>query len=209
MIIDEFATIRAPAVLTTIATARSNDIVPVIAVQDLSQLRTQYSRDEADLILNISGNLVCGQVGGETARWVSERFPSTMQDRTSISINTNDVSVSRSRQLDKAVTPSTVAMLSSGEFLGIVTDDPDNKMELKAFHGTVINDHEKLAKEREGYVPLPVVRVVNEAMVQENFHRVKKELEEMVAAEVERILKESRGARESSGANESPETSLR
>jgi hypothetical protein len=29
------------------------DIVPIISVQDLSQLRTRYSREEADLILNI------------------------------------------------------------------------------------------------------------------------------------------------------------
>jgi hypothetical protein len=71
----------------TIATARSNDIVPVIAVQDISQLRTQYSRDEADLFLNITGNLLCGQVGGETARWVSERFPKIQQPKESVSTN--------------------------------------------------------------------------------------------------------------------------
>jgi type IV secretory pathway TraG/TraD family ATPase VirD4 len=78
--------------------SRSNDIVPVMAVQDLSQLRTRYSRDEADLVLNIAGNLLCGQVGGETARWVSERFPRILQDRISFSTNSSDTSVSRSRQ---------------------------------------------------------------------------------------------------------------
>ena len=48
---------------TTIATGRSNKIVPILAAQDLSQLCTQYSRDEADLFLNITGNVFCGQVG--------------------------------------------------------------------------------------------------------------------------------------------------
>ena len=65
LICDEFATVRAASILTTIATARSNNIIPVLSVQDLSQLRTQYSREEADLILNITGNLVCGQVGAK------------------------------------------------------------------------------------------------------------------------------------------------
>jgi len=80
LVCDEFATVRAYSMTTIIATGRSNNIVPIIAVQDLSQLRTQYSRDEADLFLNIAGNLVCGQVGGETARWVSERFPGVVRD---------------------------------------------------------------------------------------------------------------------------------
>src|SRR5258708_39312369 len=58
VICDEFATVRAESVRTTIATARSNDIIPILAVQDLSQLRVQYTRDEADLFLNIPGNLL-------------------------------------------------------------------------------------------------------------------------------------------------------
>jgi hypothetical protein len=187
MICDEFATVRATGVLTTITTARSNDIVPVIAVQDLSQLRTQYSREEADLILNITGNLVCGQVGGETARWVAERFPSTMQDRTSISINSNDTSVSRSRQLDKTITPSTIATLSSGEFLGIVADDPKEKLELKAFHGTIINDDTALDEEKAKWLPLPLVRQVDAALITQNFNRIKQEAQELVDIETSRI----------------------
>src|SRR5258708_8900457 len=91
LVCDEFATIRAYSVLTTIATARSNNIIPILAVQDLSQLRTQYAREEADLILNITGNLVCGQVGGETARRVSERFPRATQYTQTVSLNTSDV----------------------------------------------------------------------------------------------------------------------
>jgi hypothetical protein len=187
MICDEFATVRAAGVLTTIATARSNNIVPVIAVQDLSQLRTQYSREESDLVLNITGNLVCGQVGGDTARWVAERFPQTMQDRTSMSINTNDVSINRSRQLEKTITPATIANLSSGEFLGIVADDPGKKLKLKAFHGTVINDSDALDKEKESWVELPVVREVDQGVVMQEFYKVKEEVERLVNEEVGRI----------------------
>lgn len=115
---------QAAPVLTTIATSRSNDIVPVIALQDLSQLPTQYSHTEADLILNITGNLICGQMGGEMARWVSERFPGTMQYKRTVAVNSTETTFSRTRQTGPSISPATVATLSSGEFLGIVADDP-------------------------------------------------------------------------------------
>ena len=68
LILDEFATVRAYTMLSTIATARANDIIPILAIQDVSQLRTLYSRNEADEIVNVTGNLLWGQAGGETAR---------------------------------------------------------------------------------------------------------------------------------------------
>lgn len=111
LVCDEFATVRAYSMSTTIATARSNNIIPILAAQDLSQLRTQYSREEADLMMNISGNLLCGQVGGETARWVSERFPKILQEKTSVSNNSSDTSVTTSIQWEETITPATIATL--------------------------------------------------------------------------------------------------
>ena len=51
-----------------------------------------------------------------------------MQDRESLSINRSDTSISRSKQLESAVPPSKISALSSGEFVGRVADDPDNKI---------------------------------------------------------------------------------
>ncbi|MES1250205.1 MAG: TraM recognition domain-containing protein [Chitinophaga rupis] len=184
LICDEFATVRAYSMTTTIATARSNNIVPVIAVQDLSQLRTQYSRDEADLILNISGNLLCGQVGGETARWISERFPRVWQDRTSISINSSDTSIMKSHQWEPSLTPATIATLSSGEFVGIVADDPGKEMELKAFHARLVRDPKDMAS---SLPPLPIVREINEATIRENFARVRQDILTLVETEISYI----------------------
>ncbi|HXB35825.1 MAG TPA: YWFCY domain-containing protein, partial [Puia sp.] len=124
LICDEFATVRATNVLTLFATARSNNVIPILAVQDLSQLRTQYTREEADAVLNISGNFICGQTAGETAKWVSERFPKVLKDRSSVSTNSSDTSVSVTPQWEEAITPATLAMLSSGEFVGVTADDP-------------------------------------------------------------------------------------
>lgn len=188
MICDEFATLRAASVLTTIATARSNDIVPVIAVQDLSQLRTQYSHQEADLILNITGNLICGQVGGETAKWVSERFPGTMQFKRTVATNSSDTTFSRTRQMGPAISPASVATLSSGQFLGIVADDPETELDLKAFHAKVINDRKALDKERDKWVELPVVKQIDAEAVNKNFYQVKEDVKELVRAEMARIM---------------------
>ncbi|MES1159983.1 MAG: TraM recognition domain-containing protein, partial [Bacteroidota bacterium] len=186
LVCDEFATVRAASMLTTIATARSNHIIPVLSVQDLSQLRTQYSREEADLIANITGNLVCGQVGGETARWVSERFPTTVQYRKSVSVNSSDTSISRSEQEVNTISAATIATLSSGEFVGIVADDPDRKIEHKAFHARIVKDTKSL-KDKNRY-ELPVVREVDETVIGENFQRVKKEIKELVVGETQRIV---------------------
>ena len=183
LVCDEFATVRAYSMATTIATARSNNIIPILAIQDLNQLRTQYSREEADLILNITGNLFCGQVAGETARWISDRFPKLWQERTSLSTNTSDTSINHSHAWEASVTPATIANLSSGEFLGIVADDPDHPQELKAFHARIQRKDIGLADR-----PMPVVRQVDEEMIQENFLRVKREVTGIINSEMARIM---------------------
>ncbi|HET6253278.1 MAG TPA: YWFCY domain-containing protein, partial [Puia sp.] len=151
LLCDEFATVRATNVLTTFATARSNNVIPILAVQDISQLRIQYSRDESDLLLNISGNFFCGQTGGETAKWVSERFPKILKDRPSVSTNSADTAISVTPQWEEAVTPATLAMLSSGEFVGVTADDPDVGLELKGFHARIIRKEPEL---KAGRLPL-------------------------------------------------------
>jgi hypothetical protein len=187
LVCDEFGTVRAYNMGTTIGTARSNDIVPILAVQDLTQLRLQYSKEEADMMLNISGNLLCGQVGGETARWVSERFPKILKEKTSVSTNSNDTSINQSTQLEATITPATVAGLSSGEFVGVVADDPGMEMELKGFHA-------KLVRERKdglsGEGKLPIVRVVDREVVQKNFKQVKADIERLVGEKYAEVMEE-------------------
>jgi hypothetical protein len=101
--------------------------------------------------VNICGNIIVGQANGEIAKQVSERLGKTLQDRESISINSDDTSISRSKQLEVAVPVSTISSLSSGEFVGMIADNPDEIIELKTFHTMVVNDHEVLKKEKENY----------------------------------------------------------
>lgn len=188
LVFDEFPTIYLNNVDSLIATARSNKVATTLGIQDFSQLKKDYGKDQADVIMNIAGNIISGQVTGETAKQLSERFGKIMQDRTSLSINRSDTSISKSKQLDSAIPPSKISSLSSGEFVGMVADDPDCKIELKIFHNAISNDHQALKREQQGYKPIPFVRKVTPAMIQRNYIQIRQEVEDLVMAEMERIM---------------------
>ncbi|PZR31282.1 MAG: conjugal transfer protein TraG, partial [Azospira oryzae] len=176
LIFDEFPTVYFNNIDSLIATARSNKVATTVAVQDYSQLKKDYGRDQAEVIMNIVGNVISGQVVGETSKFLSERFGKIVQERESISINRTDTSVSRSTQLDAAIPPSKIASLSSGEFVGMVADDPDQKIALKVFHAEILNDHAALKKEEDAYQAIPPVRKVSQDEIQQNYLRIKEDI---------------------------------
>ena len=188
LIFDEFPTIYLNNMDSLVATARSNKVATTLGVQDFSQLRKDYGREQADVIMNITGNIISGQVTGETAKQLSERFGRIMQDRASFSINSSDTSISRSKQLESAIPPSKIAALSSGEFVGMVADDPTCKIELKAFHGEIMNNHQALKKEEESYAEIPVIRKLDQALVHRNYLQIKQDIQDIMHSETERIL---------------------
>ncbi|WP_118975779.1 conjugal transfer protein MobC [Taibaiella koreensis] len=187
LVFDEFPTIYLNGIDSLIATARSNKVSTTLGLQDLSQLRKDYGREQSDVIMGIVGNVISGQVTGDTAKALSDRIGKIMQDRQSLSINSQDTSVSKSTQLEAAVPPSRISSLSSGEFVGMVADDPDNKIELKAFHAAIINDHDAINAEIKGYKSLPLVRQVDEQMVQNNYMSIKREIEDLIDIELDRM----------------------
>jgi hypothetical protein len=187
LIFDEFPTIYLNGIDSLIATARSNKVSTTLGIQDLSQLRKDYGREQADVIMGIVGNVVSGQVTGDTSKLLSDRIGKIMQDRQSLSINSQDTSISKSKQLEAAVPASKISALSSGEFVGTVADDPDNKIALKAFHCEIINDHEAINAEIKSYKPIPVIRQVDNSMVQRNYLQIKQEVLEIVEAEKDRM----------------------
>ena len=188
LVFDEFPTIYLNGIDSLIATARSNKVATTLGIQDLSQLRKDYGREQADVIMGIVGNIVSGQVTGDTARLLSDRIGRIMQDRQSLSINRTDTSVSKSKQLEAAVPPSKIAALSSGEFVGMVADNPEEIIRLKAFHCSIRNDHDALKAEESGYEPIPVVRKITVDMVQRNYTAIREEVQEIVNAEVQRLM---------------------
>ena len=188
LIFDEFPTIFFNDIDSLIATARSNKVATCLGIQDFSQLKKDYGADQSAVIMNITGNIISGQVTGETSKFLSERFGKINQVKESISINRTDTSISKSSQLDFAIPQSKIAGLSSGEFVGMVADDPNNKIKLKTFHSEIINDHDALKSESGSYKNLPAVKDVTVQMVNNNFRRVKAEVVEIIETEIERIL---------------------
>ncbi|MFB9843914.1 conjugal transfer protein MobC [Mucilaginibacter ginsenosidivorans] len=184
LIFDEFPTIYFNGIDTLMATARSNKVATTLAVQDYSQLKRDYGKEQADVVMNLPGNIISGQVAGETAKALSESFGRIIQDRQSTSINSSDTSVNYSGQLDAAIPLSTIASLSSGEFVGIVADNPDQKITLKAFHVEIVNDHEAIQKEEAKYRDLPVLRSVTHDMVWANYLRIKMNIEGLILEEL-------------------------
>lgn len=188
-IYDEFARLRAASVLNIIGQGRSNDIICVIALQDYSQLKQVYSREEAETIFNMCGNIACGQVSGETAKLMSERFPRIMQDRQSFSINRNETSISRSKQLEAAIPPATISTLSSGEFVGITADNPDQPIDLKAYHSKIQNNPETLKEEKKSFRPLPgPENPITDTTIQNRFMQIKEDVRQMADLVMEELL---------------------
>lgn len=188
LVFDEFPTIYLNNMDSLIATARSNKVATCLGIQDFSQLRKDYGREQADVIMNITGNIVAGQVTGDTAKQLSERFGKIMQDRESLSINSNDTSISRSKQLESAVPASKIASLSSGEFVGMVADDPTSKIELKTFLCEIQNDHAALKKEEDAFRDIDPVRKIDQGIVQRNYEQVKQDIQEIIQSEIELLI---------------------
>lgn len=188
LVFDEFPTIYFNGIDNLIATARSNKVATTLAVQDSSQLKVHYGKEHAEVILNIVGNVISGQVAGETAKQLSERFGKIMQDQESISINRNDTSISRSKRLELAIPQSKISSLSSGEFVGMVADNPDQQIELKTFNCEIINNHAALSSEQASYNDLPVLSNVSQRVVNESYLQIKKDTAGIIQNEMERML---------------------
>ena len=188
LVFDEFPTIYFNNMDSLIATARSNKVSTTLAVQDFSQLKKDYGAEQAEVIIGIVGNIISGQVTGDTAKKLSENFGKIMQDRESKSINSSDISISRSSQLDYAIPAAKIAALSSGEFVGIVADNPEQRIKLKMFHCEIQNDHKAIAGEEAGYTSIPMIQQVSPADVMENYNKIKQEVEALLEEECKRIL---------------------
>ena len=157
VIIDELPTIYFRGLDNLIATARSNKVAVCLGFQDFSQLNRDYGEKESKVIQNTVGNIFSGQVVGETAKTLSERFGKVLQQRQSVSINRQDVSTSISTQLDSLIPASKIANLSQGTFVGAVSDNFGEKIDQKIFHAEIIVDHAKVGAEEKAYRKIPVI----------------------------------------------------
>ncbi|NBL65608.1 TraM recognition domain-containing protein [Flavobacterium sp. NST-5] len=195
VIIDELPTIYFRGLDNLIATARSNKVAVCLGFQDFSQLTRDYGDKESKVIQNTVGNIFSGQVVGETAKSLSERFGKVLQKRQSMTINRNDKSTSISTQLDSLIPASKISTLTQGMFVGSISDNFDERIDQKIFHAEIVVDNEKVAAETKVYQKIPEILSFTDEhgtdnMKQEietNYRQIKKDIVQVIEAELERI----------------------
>ena len=195
VIIDELPTIYFRGLDNLIATARSNKVAVCLGFQDFSQLTRDYGDKESKVIQNTVGNVFSGQVVGETAKTLSERFGKVLQQRQSMTINRNDKSTSISTQMDSLIPASKISNLTQGMFVGAVSDNFDERIDQKIFHAEIVVDSAKVSAETKTYEPIPTIAdFTNEdgsdnlkETIEANYHKVKEEILSLVDSEIMRI----------------------
>ena len=195
IIIDELPTIYFKGLDNLIATARSNKVATLLGFQDFSQLKRDYGDKEAAVVMNTVGNIFSGQVVGETAKTLSERFGKVLQKRQSMTLNRNDTSTSISTQMDSLIPQSKISTLTQGMFVGAVADNFDERIDQKIFHAEIVVDSAKVKAETAKYRKIPLITDFTDEdgidrmkeVVQENYERIKAEASQIVAEELERI----------------------
>lgn len=195
VIIDELPTIYFKGLDNLIATARSNKVAVCLGFQDFSQLVRDYGDKEAKVVINTVGNIFSGQVVGETAKTLSERFGKVLQKRQSISINRQDVSTSINTQMDSLIPPSKISGLTQGMFVGSVSDNFTERIEQKIFHAEIVVDTDKVKREESHYQPIPIINDFkdtngNDCMkqaIQDNYNQIKEDVKQIVKDELDRI----------------------
>ena len=195
VIIDELPTIYFRGLDNLIATARSNKVAVCLGFQDFSQLTRDYGERESRVIQNTVGNVFSGQVVGETAKTLSERFGKVLQRRQSVSINRQDVSTSINTQMDSLIPASKISNLTQGMFVGAVSDNFDERIEQKIFHAEIVVDTAKVSAEMKAYRPIPVIADFRDASgddtmkasIDANYRQIKQEILSLVDSEIARI----------------------
>ena len=199
VIIDELPTIYFKGLDNLIATARSNKVAVCLGFQDFSQLKRDYGDKEAAVVMNTVGNIFSGQVVGETAKTLSERFGKVLQKRQSVSINRSDVSHSFNTQMDSLIPPSKISTLTQGMFVGAVSDNFDERIEQKIFNAEIVVDNRKVAEETAAYKPIPLITDFKDdtedkskmkAAIQFSYNKVKQDVKDIVERELDRIRKD-------------------
>jgi hypothetical protein len=198
VIIDELPTIYFKGLDNLIATARSNKVAVCLGFQDFSQLVRDYGDKEAKVVQNTVGNIFSGQVVGETAKTLSERFGKVLQKRQSMTINRQDASTSINTQMDSLIPASKISGLTQGMFVGAVSDNFDERIDQKIFHAEIVVDTEKVSKETKAYKPIPIITDFTDEkgndnmdqMVKENYIQIKKDVKDIVSNELKRIAED-------------------
>jgi hypothetical protein len=196
LIVDELPTIYFKGLDDLIATARSNKVSTCLGIQTKAQLDRDYGKLESTAIQEVVGNIISGQVTGDSAEALSKRFGRILQKRQSVSINSKDTSNSISTQLDSMIPASKISTLSQGRFVGAVADNFGEEISQKVFHAEVVVDLSQIKKEEAAYQAIPAITTfadpvtgkdLTEETIRANYKAIKSDIASLVASELGRI----------------------
>lgn len=145
------------------------------------------------------GNIISGQVTGDSAEALSKRFGRILQKRQSVSINSKDTSNSISTQLDSMIPASKISTLSQGRFVGAVADNFGEEIRQKVFHAEIVVDLAQMKQEEATYEAIPeITSFVDSAteedrtneVIQDNYKTIKSDISTMVEKELNRIKRD-------------------
>ena len=198
LIIDELPTIYFKGLDDLIATARSNKVSTCLGIQTKAQIDRDYGKLESTAIQEVVGNIISGQVTGDSAEALSKRFGRILQKRQSVSINSKDTSSSISTQLDSMIPASKISTLSQGRFVGAVADNFGEEISQKVFHAEIIVDISQIKKDEASYEAIPEITSFADSagmdctkeIIQANYEGIKKDVSNMILNELNRIKRD-------------------
>lgn len=192
-VIDELPTIFIPDLHVLPNTGRSNKIMTVLCVQDISQVVRSYGQEEANVVLSACGNQAFGQVNDlTTAEKISKIIGTREKEMRStnrgkslsenVSTNTGE---SHSIQRQALIEPHEILSLETGTFLVKLaeSDDPKNH---ESYFLKVKPDIDETNQEHafdHVLVKHDGTQISNDELkmiIEENFIRVKEEAEECI-----------------------------
>ena len=194
VVLDELTTMSFPkgTIDNVIATGRSNKIAVWLGFQDLSQAIRDFSKENADAIINTVGNWFSGQVSGQTAQTLSRMFGKIKVQKESKSVSDSGVSFSYSEQMEDMIPESEIQTLSQGVFVGKVADNFGEEIEQKFFHSKIHVDLDQMSKLESGQIPniTDFLDENNNTLTDEQIDKVLKLNLKSIVQEVDDLLNE-------------------
>lgn len=188
LIVDEAPTLYCHKIENVISTARSMRFAVVLGLQELPMLQQQYGKDTAAVITAVVGNVFSGSVRNkETLDWLERLFGKSKQISENLNIDRNKTSTSLNEKLEVLIPAGKIASLNTGEMVGLVAAEPqekyDGKFKTSAVHCRINLDPEALKKEEAGYPELPVFYDFGDSkneILMNNFLKINQEVETIV-----------------------------
>lgn len=190
IIVDELPTLYFHKIANLLSTARSNKVAVLLGLQEIPQLRVSYSKNGADEICSVCGNVISGSARNkETLDWLEKLFGKVKQVKENLSIDRNRTTISINENMDFMIPASKIANLQTGELVGQIAFDygmsDDENFVTTAFNCRTEFDLKAIEKEEQQYVDCPKYYKFEsiesrEKILMSNYDKVYAEIDDLI-----------------------------